>query len=90
MYAVNTNIVNDPKELDMFNAAMAFVLSNIEKPERELVQAAFAKAPQEIVEYFAQDKWFTCQPDPKNVPMYSVVAREMLMEQIVLGDAERK
>jgi len=89
--AVNSNVINDPSELVMFNQVMAFILENIKvPPAKEVVYEALSKAPYEIIEWLANDKWWACQPDPKQVPIYSVVAREILMERIILGDTVRK
>jgi len=89
--AVNSNIINDPTKITQFNVVMAYILENIKTPPtKEVVQEALHKAPQDILEWLADDKWWTCQPDPKQVPIYSVVAREILMERIILSDTVRK
>lgn len=89
--AVNGNVINDPSELAQFNEVMAYILANIKTPPvKEVVHEALMKAPLNILEWLANDKWWICQPDPKQVPVYSVVAREILMERIILGGTVRK
>lgn len=91
-HAVNTNVINDTAELALFNMALAFITENIKvPPTKEIVHEVFSKsAPQDILEYFARDSWWIVQPDPKQVPIYSVVAREILMERILLSEPARK
>jgi len=87
---INTGLIGDAEETAKFNMAMDFVLRHIEKPEPELVRTAFANAPPEVLEYFAQDKWFQIAKKQSDVPVYSHIAREILLERIVLGGTERK
>jgi hypothetical protein len=54
------------------------------------VREALMVAPTHIVEYLGQDKWFQINNKESDVPIYSQIAREILLERIVLGDAERK
>jgi len=87
---LEAGLVGDAAETTRFNLAMDFILRNITKPEPELVRAAFANAPIEIIEYFAQDKWFQIAKKQSDVPIYSHIAREILIERVVLGGTERK
>jgi hypothetical protein len=87
---IQSGLIGDADETARFNMAMDYILNHIEKPEPDMVRAAFANAPLEILEYFAQDKWFVIARKASDVPVYSHIAREILIERVVLGGTERK
>lgn len=80
----------DTEEKAKFTAGMNYILENIkDPPTHEVVYIALNKAPIDILEYFAQDKWFHVYTDQKEVPIYSKVAQEILTERIILGGTNK-
>ena len=89
-HLLDSGLAANPTETANFNLVMDYIMRHIEKPDPELVRTALTNAPPEILDYLAQDKWFAMSKSEKDVPIYSTIAREILLERIVLGGTERK
>ena len=88
--AIADIIGGDRDDRELFDEVMMYLMINIDHPTPENIRTALNAAPDRIVEYLGQDKWFSITTDPKIIPVYSHVAREILLERTILGGTERK